>query len=247
MNSIERKDKIIAATTTAVVAIIILLFLLFSSIGQSIEELIAQQDLSQEEEIFIEPELMNLGETEQIRDNEAAPKIQGTPQHSETPSQELIEQGESSTPSIQARQITQTDESQVQTTPPPATEQESRISSAMRDRFNRPNGNENASSNENGSGNSGIGKTGNLKGRTFLGCSNPSISISKEVTIIVRITVDENGNVTNASFMSDSGPGAGNKRLRDACVKASKNAKWSAKKGTATQTGSITWHLKPKS
>lgn len=249
MNNIDKKDKIISIIATSVVAIMILMILLFTSIGQSIEELIAQKEMIQEEEIFLDAELMNLGETKQIIDNDPAPKLQGEPEYSDTPSEQLIERGENQTQSLQPQQVTQADESNLQTTQPPATEQqESRISSSMRDRFNRPNGNnEDATANTNGSGGTGIGKTGNLKGRTFLGCSNPSISITKEVTVVVRITVNENGIVTNASFLSDNGPGAGNKRLRNACVNASKQAKWSAKKGVATQTGTITWHLKPKS
>lgn len=246
----ERKDRTIAGIVALVITGLILLLLIFSKIGGSLDSLLAENKIiEEEEEIFLEPELMNLGEPESMLNDEPAPRLQGEPEFSETPSDELVERGESQTPTTQPRQVTQTTESSVQATTPTATErEESRISTSVRNSFNRQNGDQSGTSqNANGSGGTGIGKIGNIKGRTFLGCGNPAITIAKEVTIVVRVTVDENGNVTSASFKSDSGPGAGNKRLRDACVQASRNAKWSAKKGTASQTGTITWRLKPKS
>lgn len=245
---IEKKDKLIAVIATFIVAIVILIVLFFSYIGEDIQEFIAQNDIQQEEEIFLDADLLNLGEIIEHQDNSPAPKLQGEPQKSETSNEELVEPGINDNSNLEVLQVTQQSENDLQTVVPQKTEQqESQINSVMRNRFNSSSGNTNETANTNGSGGNGIGATGNLKGRTFLGCSSPIISISKEVTIIVRISVNENGVVTDASFMSDSGPGAGNRQLRNACVKASRNAKWSAKKGVASQTGTITWHLKPKS
>ena len=79
MNSNELRDKLIAAATTIVVAIILLLWLSLETINWDKDAALAQNQniIEQEEELFIEPELLNLGEPDALAFDEPAPAPQG--------------------------------------------------------------------------------------------------------------------------------------------------------------------------
>ena len=75
MTARERKDKMIAAGVTLVAALALLLFLLFTTMTWN-REALAQQltapEEPEEEEIFLDPELLNLGEEQSVHRDQPA-------------------------------------------------------------------------------------------------------------------------------------------------------------------------------
>lgn len=246
----ETRDKLIASVATFVAALCLLLYLIFGSLSWNDREL-AQSipPVAEEEELFIDPELLNLGEPDAATNDEPAPSPQGEPELSEEQTEKIVVPGEKQSPSNSTEKlVTSTKESDVKVDEPTKTnEKESKISSSMKDKFSPKNGKAEGKDGAKGSGGKGSGVQGNVNGRTFQGCQLPSVNVNKPVTIYVSITVDEHGKVIEARFKSDKGAGAGNTTLRNACVKASYNARWSAKKGEPRATGTLTWNLRPRS
>lgn len=251
MNSNELRDKLIAAATTIVVAIILLLWLSLETINWDKDAALAQNQniIEQEEELFIEPELLNLGEPDALAFDEPAPAPQGEPEESQEQIDKIVTPGESEKPTNATEKLVAAQkESPVTTKEPAKTEEpESKISSAMKDKFSPKNGKTDGKNDSAGAGGTGAGVVGSINGRTFKGCALPSVKVNKPVTIYVSIVVDESGKVIDAQFKSDKGAGAGNQALRNACVKASYNARWSEKKGEPRAKGTLTWNLKPRS
>ena len=161
----------------------------------------------------------------------------------------IVTPGESEKPTNATEKLVASQkESPVTTKEPAKTEEpESKISSAMKDKFSPKNGKTDGKNDSAGAGGTGAGVVGSINGRTFKGCALPSVKVNKPVTIYVSIVVDESGKVIDAQFKSDKGAGAGNQALRNACVKASYNARWSEKKGEPRAKGTLTWNLKPRS
>lgn len=249
MNIANSRDKIIALTVTIIVTLAILLCLIFFTIGWDKESLSkVSPTIEEEEELFIDPELLNLGEPDAIAKNEPSPAPKGEPEYSEQPTEELVIPGENPKPSTSNENLVASKkENNLKTEEPAKTDrEESKISSSMKDKFSMKNGKEEGKDAKKGAGGEGSGVQGSINGRSFKGCSLPSVKVNKPVTIYVSIVVDETGKVIEARFKSDKGAGAGNKELRNACVKASYNARWSAKKGEPRATGTLTWNLKPK-
>ena len=243
------RERLIALAVTAVVALMLLLWLMVATLGRDKEALTKMQPpIEEEQEIFIDPELLTLGEPDAVTKDKPAPAPSGQPEQSETPSDKLVVPGEKTEPSQSTEKlVSTTHESTLQTKEPTKTEEpESKISSTMKDKFSPKNGKTEGNDESVGAGGTGCGVAGSVNGRSFLGCSLPSVSVNKAVTIYVSITVDENGKVIEARFKSDKGAGAGNQTLRNACVKASYNARWSVKKGEPRATGTITWNLRPR-
>lgn len=250
MNVPQSRDKITAVAITCLIATVMLLCLIFGTISWSKESLSkANPPAKEEEELFIDPELLNLGEPDAISKTNASPAPNGEPEYSEQPTEELAIQGENPKPSTSTEKLmTSKAESDIKVNEPTKTDQqESKISSSMKDKFSMKNGKEDGEESHKGAGGDGSGVQGSINGRSFKGCSLPSVKVNKPVTIYVSIVVDESGKVVEARFKSDKGAGAGNQALRNACVKASYNARWSAKKGEPRATGTLTWNLKPRS
>lgn len=246
----DKNAKLIALAATLILAALTFFCLLTVTIGwdkQAITEKTIQAP--EEEEIFIDAELLEHGDEDIFDIDEPAPAPEGSPEQADEPQDKLVATGENPMPSSPQEKLTsQKQDSPVKSTEPPKTQkEESKISSTMKDKFSSSNGKTDGKPAGTGTGGSGIGTAGSLNGRTFLGCAEPSVAVSKEVKIVVNVTVDASGKVTEASFKSDSGPGQGNTTLRNACVQASKNARWSKKEGARPARGTITWTLKPRS
>lgn len=249
MNQTERKARLISiAATILIVAVIVLVLFFYGLTWDKTTHAEAGNPVLEQEELYLDPELMHLGEEDAVKNDLPSAAPLGEPEESNEPKEELVVKGDNPKPAVvEEKKISTPKESRVKTQEPPATDkEESRISSSMKGKF-ASNGKKEGKAESNGSGGAGVGTKGSLKGRVFEGCPAPSLKVSKEVTIVVSVTVNAEGKVTEASFSRDSGPGQGNMTLRKACVNASRKARFSAKKGAVPARGTITWHLRPRS
>ena len=100
------------------------------------------------------------------------------------------------------------------------------------------------SSNRTGSGLGDKGNSFSLAGRSLIGTlPKPDYSIQEEGIVVVKIRVDRNGNVTEASWQQ-KGSTTTNKTLRDAALIAAKKAKFNKNPDAAyAQEGTITYHF----
>ena len=102
----------------------------------------------------------------------------------------------------------------------------------------------------NGSADSGNASAGNnpgatglgLDGRRLISSAKPNIT-NVTGTIRIRVTVNADGAVTNASFVSSSGFGDREQEVREACLAASRQLKYNAAPDKPTQKGTITWKI----
>ncbi len=88
------------------------------------------------------------------------------------------------------------------------------------------------------------GKPGfNLRGRTIASWETPpSAPVG---TITVTVTVNRQGEVTDAAYLSGSGAAAASTPARAACIRAAKASKFSVDlNAAASQKGTITYHFK---
>lgn len=100
-----------------------------------------------------------------------------------------------------------------------------------------PDGNSNTGST---TGTGGYGTSANVANRTVVYLGRPSYSdTSNEGTVVVAISVDEAGNVVNASIKSST---TASSALRNAAIVAAKKSKFS--KGEGTESGTITYRFK---
>lgn len=245
----NKRGRLIALIVTILVAIIVVAYLMLVSIGWDKQSLSKLSTPAEEEELYIDPELMELGELDAMVQDAPSPAPQGEPEQSEIENDEIVTPGENPKQTKSTEKLVSTDkESTHSTEEPTKTEKpESAISSSMKDKFSPHNGKQEGSEGTKGAGGSGSGVSGSVNGRSFQGCPLPSVKVNKNVTIYVSIVVDESGKVIEARFKSDKGAGAGDSALREACVKASYNARWSSKRGERRATGTLVWNLKPRS
>lgn len=251
----ERKDAIIAAAVTFMVALLLLLLLFFKGLRYDREALAETSipEMQDDEEIFLEPEILvvgNEGESELDEPEEAAPQPPGEPdpvEEVEQPKQVVKnleppkEEPVSTKPKLVAQEKTESD---VKTsTPKVSAEEEQRIAS-MQGKFKSDNngarnGQEGAVAS---TGGNGVSTSGTLKGRSMLSCPKKKVQLNAKTTVTVNVTVDANGNVTNASFKS----GGGSATLRQQCVEMARGSKWTAQPGAAPATGTITFTITPQ-
>lgn len=249
---IYRRSRLVAAVLTALIAALIVVVLCVSSMGwdssRLAENAVADTAMTEEEDVFLEPELLETGDNSPVPADEAAPVPTGEPEQAETPVERPVAKADNPRHNAETeRLVSSKAESPVKTVRPSARdEEEALVSSKMKNKFNAKNGRSDGRGTQAGSGGSGSGAAGRLRGRTFLGCPEPKVEVPRSVSIVVNVTVDAEGRVTAASFGSDSGPGAGNTRLREACVRQSRKARWSAKEGAPPARGTLTWHLLPR-
>lgn len=244
MLSRENKDRIIAGTVTAVAVMLLLILLFFGSVGWD-RAALSRASIPEEqsdEELFIDPELLDLGEQQvEQQDAPAASEI-GEPEKAETENSEPVVKGENPKPAPQVEKlVSQPKESPVKTTEPSASDKEKkRVTSTVANSFSTKNGKTDGKFNSNGSGDTGIGVTGNALGRTFLGCPKPVVELSRKTVVTVDISVDENGNVISASAR-----GSASADIRRKCEQAARKARWSKKAGSGNTPGSITFTITP--
>lgn len=243
------KDRMIAAAVTFIAVLLILLLLFTGGMEYRRAELAKDSTPElmldpEEEERFIEPEILAVqGEPDAVEHDEPAPVEQGEPVKAEVENTKIIEPGTNPNPAPQIeKKITQKKESPVKATDPPATtEEKSRISSAMANKFSGKNGTPGGKTGSNGSGGTGIGVSGTANGRQFISCPTPDVTLRHKTTVKVTVIIDASGKVISATAS-----GSADASIRRACEQAARSARWTEKKGAGETRGSITFTITPK-
>lgn len=245
MTARERKDKMIAAGVTLAVALALILFLLFNSLTWNQKALVQNQEIPEpeEEEIFLDPQLLNLGEEEAVAHDQPAPNPQGEPEPAETDNDRLVIPGENPKPApLKEKLVSTPKESEVKTVEPKATDKErQKITSTMAKGFSSQSGKPDGKDGSAGSGGEGLGIVGSARGRVFRGCPAPDVTLRHKLTVTVNVTVDEHGSVVSASAR-----GGASAEIRRACERAALQARWSPKKGAGETRGTITFTITPR-
>ena len=248
MTSREKKDSAIAAAVTFFAAMIILVVLFACALrfdrsllaASSIPEPLVEED----EELFIDPELLDLGEDNAVNNDAPAPAFKGEPAPAEEDNPEVVEPGPSPTPTPPvAKPVTQKKESPVKATEPSATDKERRkATSTVAKGFAGRNGVPDGKANESvGAGGTGVGISGNARGRTFISCPRPDVALRHKTVVTVNIVVDASGKVTSASAT-----GSASAEIRRKCEQAALKARWTEKKGAGETRGTLTFTITPK-
>lgn len=245
MNQKENKENIIAAAATFLAALIILLFLFFGSMRYD-RELLAQSSIpepEEEEELFIEPEIMELGEPDAVNHDSPAPQMQGEPEPDVRDNTKLVVPGDNPKPAPPTPKLVTTDkESPVKATSPSATDEEKqKVTSTVAKGFSGRNGAENGSVGASGAGGDGVGISGSANGRKFKGCPTPQVELRHKTIVKVNVTIDASGKVISAKAT-----GSADASIRRKCEQAAMGARWSEKKGEGESHGSITFTITPR-
>lgn len=102
-----------------------------------------------------------------------------------------------------------------------------------------------------GAAESGNASTGNNPGAQGLGLDGRKLVNSAEPKITnatgkvrIKVTVNAEGSVTNAVYVSSTGFGSREQEVRDACLAASRKLKYNASPDKPSQTGIITWNIR---
>lgn len=240
----SRRDSAIAAAVTFIAALLILLFLYWGEIGFSRADMAAAStpEIAEEEELFLEPELVDVGEPMPATEAQAAPEALGEPEKSEPTEVRIPEvQGKSEerTPPKE-KLVTQKDPSPV-TSREPSSKQTKKVSDPTANAFSPHNGKPNGRNGSAGAGGNSTGVTGTANGWVFKGCPKPSVTLSNKVTVTVKITVNEKGYVTNAKA-SGATP-----EINHACEQVVYKAHWEPTdpKNRRKASGTITFTIRP--
>lgn len=242
----EKKDSLIAAAVTLVVAALMLLLFFFVTLGygESATKLLQSQQELEEEELFVDPELLVRGEEDVQVEQAPSSAVQGEPEKSETEVEKINLPGVNPDPAPVVEKVVSTPRpSAVKATEPQISEEEkSKVASAMAAGFSGRNGRTDGTPDGGkGSGGNSAGISGSLRGRTFLGCPAPDVTLRHKTVVKVLITVDENGRVISANAT-----GGADASIRRKCEQSARAARWSQKPGVAEARGSITFTITPR-
>lgn len=245
MTSREKRDKTIAAAVTLSVAMAVLLILFFTEMGNGRSELAAAStpEPTEQDVTFLEAELIpEPTGTEDAEDvAEDAPLPPGEPDKAEEKQPERVEPGPNPKPApVREPVATQKKQS-------PVKRQENSMTDAERKRLADVDGKftprQNGSPEGKNTPVNGKGKavaSGSLSGREFKGCTTGNVELRTRVTVKVRVKVNADGRVIDARAVS------GPKEFYSKCEGWARTARWSAKEGAPTATGSITFTITPR-
>ncbi len=239
--------KFLPAVITAAIAGLILLMLLLLRLSAPLSQAKQKADvalLPPDEELFVEPELLDLGEPEAVNHDQPAPSVKGEPAPAP------VEQPEVKVPAVEPKPTppapkttTQKKESPVKVAEHSGNDKEIKeATSAVANKFSSKNGNE--SGNEasgSGAGGTGIGIAGSAHGRTFQGCPKPDVALRHKTIVKVNVVIDAEGKVTEATAS-----GSADAAIRRKCEAAALKARWSPKKGATSTRGTLTFTIFPK-
>lgn len=249
----RHRDSVIAATVTFAVALLLLLVLYYGGLRfdpsflAEVSTPEISMDMPEEEEEFIEPEIVqDLGEPQAEVQDAPAPAAKGNPEPApvENTRQVIPDRNPKPAPPVE-KPVTQKKESPVKaTTPQVSDEEKKKVTSKVADKFGGPNGSKTGTSGTSGAGGNGVGISGSVAGRTFKGCPKPSVELRNKVVVEVRVTIDAAGHVTKATARSKSGSASA--AILRACEQAAKGARWSEDKDTPSASGTLTFTITPK-
>ncbi len=239
------KDRAIAAFLTFLVALAILLTLFFGGISwdrQALAE--ASTPEIMDEEVFIEPELVELGEENAVNNDKPAPAMKGEPDPAPEDKAEIIEPGPKPEPAPPKPKLnTQKKESKMKVDEPSQTDKErQKATSSVANKFSHKNGAvEGTDKGTSGAGGTGVGVSGNAHGRSFISCPKPDVALRHKTIVTVNVVIDAEGKVVEATAK-----GSADASIRRKCEAAARQARWSAKKGATSTRGSITFTITPR-
>lgn len=239
------KDRAIAAFLTFLVALAILLTLFFGGISwdrQALAE--ASTPEIMDEEVFIEPELVELGEENAVNHDKPAPAMKGEPDPAPEDKAEIIEPGPKPEPAPPKPKLnTQKKESKMKVEEPSQTDKErQKATSSVANKFSHRNGAvEGTDKGTSGAGGTGVGVSGNAHGRSFISCPKPDVALRHKAIVTVNVVIDAEGKVVEATAK-----GSADASIRRKCEAAARQARWSAKKGATSTRGSITFTITPR-
>ena len=239
------KDRAIAAFLTFLVALAILLTLFFGGISwdrQALAE--ASTPEIMDEEVFIEPELVELGEENAVNNDKPAPAMKGEPDPAPEDKAEIIEPGPKPEPAPPKPKLnTQEKESKMKVDEPSQTDKErQKATSSVANKFSHKNGAvEGTDKGTSGAGGTGVGVSGNAHGRSFISCPKPDVALRHKTIVTVNVVIDAEGKVVEATAK-----GSADASIRRKCEAAARQARWSAKKGATSTRGSITFTITPR-
>lgn len=235
----------IAAAVTFLFALLVFLILFKGSITFDRRQLAEASipEIGQEEELFIDPMLIEPGEDFSKSEDDAAPEAQGNPEVKaveEDISRPAVKGENPEKTPAKEKLVSQKKESSVKTTEPSAKEKEIQKARSKSNAFQNPgvtDGKKNAS----GPGGTSTGISGDANGWKFLGCPAPQVSLSSKKTITVSITVNADGKVTSARASG------GDPKLHAACEAAARQARWQPLNNGKGKTarGKITFVITP--
>lgn len=244
----EDKDRAIAALLTFAVTLLILLFLFFGGISWDREALAeASTPEIMDEEVFIEPELVDLGEEVSQTHDEPAPSLKGEPEPDKVDQVEIVEPAPKAKPKPDPKPKpklnTSKKESKMKVEEPSKEEKEKKkATSSVANKFSSKNGqSEGSDKGTSGAGGTGVGVSGNAHGRSFISCPKPDVALRHKTIVKVNVVIDAEGRVTEASAT-----GSADASIRRKCEAAARQARWSAKKGATSTRGSITFTITPR-
>lgn len=247
----RRRDRLIAAGVTLLFALLLFIFLYKGSIGFDRRQLAESSipEFAQDEEdpeLFLEPELLDLGEENSTQETDAAAPAQGMPEVVPDPVQTRpvvkAEKAEKPTPPKE-KLVSQTKPSPVKTEEPKATDTEvKKAQSKTAGAFSPDNGQTAGRNNSDGSAGTSTGIAGHSDGWKFLGCPSPDVKLRNRTVITVSVTVNSRGEVTSAHASG------GTAQLRAACEAAARKARWQPHDPTKARTakGTITFTITPR-
>ena len=250
MKGRDKKASAIAAAVTFAIALIVLL-LLFTLSLKFDREALATESIPeiQDEEIYLEPEILQLGEPGDLNAEEndaSAPQTPGEPDPGEIEQPERVVKNAEPNPdpvSNKPKLVASSEPSEVKTSAPKVkSEDEKRIESISGKLKTDNNGSRTGSESAvSGSGGVGVSKSGNVHGRRMLSCPTTIVTLNQTTTITVAIVVNAEGRVVSARATS-----GGTEKLRSACVSWAKGSKWTAAPGAPDASGTITFTITPK-
>lgn len=245
LNDKGMADRWIAVVVTVVFALLLFLFLYWGEIGFSREDMAAAStpEIAADEELFLEPELVDVGEPEPETQTEAAPEALGEPDKAEPNEVRIPEvkgKNEEKTPPKE-KLVTQEKPSPI-TSKEPSGKQTSKVTDPTANAFNRDNGKATGKNDKSGAGGNSTGVTGSANGWVFKGCPKPDVKVSNKITIIVSVTVNEKGEVTDAVVKSNA-----QAEVKQKCKAAALKARWEPTdpKNKRKATGTITFTIFP--
>lgn len=249
----SRRDSLIAAGVTLLVALGVFLFLFWGEIGfdrsQSVQASIPETVPDEEEdELFLDPMLLDPGEEQSLMKDAAAAPAQGMPEVVPEPKQtrsvvksEPTDQPRPAPP--KEKLVASTKPSPVKAVPPKATDKEvKKAQSRTAGAFSPDNGQTHGRNNSDGSTGSSTGISGHSDGWKFLGCPRPDVKLRNKTVVTVTVTVNSRGEVTSASARG------GTSQLRAVCEQAARKARWQPvdSRKARTARGTITFTITPR-
>lgn len=252
----SKKDKLLAALLTLLISTLGIGLLCVVTISASAGRLIDPADEEEENEIlFTDVELKPIPyKPIKSPDNNpaasAAAEVSGTDAQDSGTGEESATLLATTTPQP-AKQTVPKEEPKPVAKPEPKPDPQAEAAARIRNRV----GKSNVTKAEDGSGQADHGTspqsqtnsssaTGlGIDGRQLLNAPKPQIT-NAQGTVKVSIAVNAAGTVTEAAFVSSTGFGTREQEVRDACIAASRQLRYSTAPDKPIQRGTITWRIK---